>query len=156
MSVLAALAYPIAMLAAWAALIAAAGWASGRVRVVVPCPTVSPRRLAAVVEDMRRLGPPRLRGMRSGGAWLLVEGSHRVEAARVLGLPITVEEIGPEAPCWGHDWPEIEGDARRRDGAPAGALLESATRWREVSVPARRVWARRLRWPGVLPGWLAV
>ena len=52
-----------------------------------------PCHLEKVVEDMRRLGPPILRAYFDEvvGAWYAREGTHRLRAAKILGLtPILV------------------------------------------------------------------
>ena len=48
----------------------------------------SRRHLAAVVEAMLQLGPPRIRAFfdPATGAWFAREGTHRLRAARLLGV----------------------------------------------------------------------
>lgn len=53
----------------------------------------SPPHLMEVVRAMRTLGPPRLRAFldEHTGAWLAAEGTHRLRAARLLGVaPVLV------------------------------------------------------------------
>jgi hypothetical protein len=42
--------------------------------------------LALVTEEMRVLGPPRIRAYWTGDYWLALEGSHRLAAAKNLSL----------------------------------------------------------------------
>lgn len=50
-----------------------------------------PAHLAHVIGEMRRLGPPRLRGYFDGEVWHMREGTHRLRAAKALGLaPVLV------------------------------------------------------------------
>lgn len=53
---------------------------------VMPPHRPDERHLRAVVAQMRRLGRPRLRGVLRGRTIYLIEGSHRHEAARHLGI----------------------------------------------------------------------
>jgi hypothetical protein len=48
----------------------------------------SPAHLDHVAAQMRQLGAPRLRGYHdaTSGCWLLAEGTHRIRAAKLLGL----------------------------------------------------------------------
>lgn len=60
----------------------------------------SPCHLAHVVEEMRRLGPPRIRAYHdvSSGAWYALEGTHRLRAAMELGLaPVMVAVPWPRS-----------------------------------------------------------
>lgn len=53
----------------------------------------SPSRLVNVIEAMRTLGPPTIRGYfdEVSGAWFASEGTHRLRAAMFLGLvPVMV------------------------------------------------------------------
>lgn len=53
----------------------------------------SPYHLAGVVQEMRRLGPPRIRAHfdAASGFWLSREGTHRLRAAKALGVaPVMV------------------------------------------------------------------
>lgn len=64
---------------------------------VIVCPLhhhFRPDHLERVTEQMRTLGPPRLRGhVDSSGFIFLREGTHRIRAAHALGLvPIVVNE----------------------------------------------------------------
>lgn len=78
--------------------------------------------LADVIEQMRVLGPPVLRGYHDAesGAWLMREGTHRLRAALHLGLapalrPISwwrsrasLERARHAAAIRGHDFPCVE------------------------------------------------
>lgn len=60
----------------------------------------SPAHLADVIQAMRKLGPPRIRAHHdaSSGAWLALEGTHRLRAALVLGLaPVMVPVRWPRS-----------------------------------------------------------
>jgi hypothetical protein len=47
--------------------------------------------LARVREEMRRLGPPTVRAVIFEDHYFALEGAHRIEAARLLRLPINVQ-----------------------------------------------------------------
>lgn len=50
-----------------------------------------PAHLDHVIGEMRRLGPPRIRAFFDGEAWYAREGTHRLRAAKALGVtPILV------------------------------------------------------------------
>ena len=58
----------------------------------------SPRlaRLIEVANDMRRLGSPTIRMYDSGKYFIAIEGSHRVAAAAILGVPVIVQRLEPD------------------------------------------------------------
>lgn len=61
----------------------------------------SQARLDQVVEKMRELGPPRIRAHRDAqsGTWFALEGTHRLRAAKLLGVaPIMVPVPWPRGP----------------------------------------------------------
>jgi hypothetical protein len=51
--------------------------------------------LNEVIEDMKRLGAPVVKAvwMECWDAWVALEGSHRVHAAKNLGLEVNIEEV---------------------------------------------------------------
>ena len=50
-----------------------------------------PAHLAHVIGEMRRLGPPRIRAHFDGEVWFAREGTHRLRAAKALGItPVMV------------------------------------------------------------------
>ena len=58
----------------------------------------SPARLAMVIEKMRTMGAPRIRAYfdAMSRAWCSLEGTHRLRAARLLGLqPVFVPVAWP-------------------------------------------------------------
>ncbi len=58
--------------------------------------------LAAVIEDMRRLGAPTIKAvwMECYGHWAALEGCHRIRAAAALGLTPEIDEVEySDAPC---------------------------------------------------------
>jgi hypothetical protein len=58
----------------------------------------SPTRLAHVLAEMVRRGPPRIRAYLdvATGSWFALEGTHRLRAARALGLaPILISSSWP-------------------------------------------------------------
>lgn len=73
-------------------------------------------------ELRRRLGPPRIRAHRdtASGVWLAAEGTHRLRAARLLGLapvlipvpwwrsPRSLERARFAAIEYGHAFPRVE------------------------------------------------
>ena len=71
--------------------------------------------LASVIADMRRLGPPRIRACWQGDHYCALEGSHRVEAARRLGLPVLIVEMAEDALLCGHDLDDLDDDCTVAD-----------------------------------------
>jgi hypothetical protein len=67
-------------------------WLRHRAPIILRTVNQPDWRLAAVVEEMRRLGPPTLYARREPWGWQLLEGSHRAVAAMRLGYPITLRE----------------------------------------------------------------
>lgn len=60
----------------------------------------SEARLVEVIDVMRDLGPPRIRAYldRTTGAWLALEGTHRLRAALHLGLtPVMISVKWPRS-----------------------------------------------------------
>ena len=53
--------------------------------------------LRGVIKDMRALGPPTIRVIRHQGTIYAIEGTHRLEAAKRLGLHPTIVEIADDA-----------------------------------------------------------
>jgi hypothetical protein len=52
--------------------------------------------LARVVEEMKRLGAPTVQVLDCGDYFFAFEGTHRIEAARLLRLPVTLKIVAPE------------------------------------------------------------
>lgn len=52
-------------------------------------------KLAAVTDEMRRLGAPRIKAvwMECYGHWAALEGCHRIRSAKLLGLRPEIEEV---------------------------------------------------------------
>ena len=50
-----------------------------------------PDHLVEVVGEMRSLGSPAIRVVDCGDYYAAIEGCHRIEAARLLGLPISLD-----------------------------------------------------------------
>lgn len=79
-----------------------------------------PAHLEHVIAEMRRRGAPRIRAHFDGATWFAREGTHRLRAAKALGLaPILVpvrwwrsraalERAQFAAVEYGHVFPEIE------------------------------------------------
>ena len=62
-----------------------------------------PKQLAAVEEKMKALGPPEIRAFWDGEKYIALEGSHRIQAAKNLGLePIPIEMV-PKSWLTNHD-----------------------------------------------------
>lgn len=72
-----------------------------------------PTYLAAVVNKMRKLGPPRLRAYwrRKDKAWYALEGSHRTAAAKHLGLVPVIKRVYLKSEIK-HDTHEVKPDRR--------------------------------------------
>ena len=86
--------------------------------------------LAQVIEEMRSLGAPRIRAawMACYGAWVALEGSHRLRAAHALGLspemvPVEYDETTTPADL-GLDWQDTTG--------PIAAVIEQ--QWRAPTI----------------------
>ena len=56
-----------------------------------------------VMADMKTMGPPTIRAIWTGDAYDAIEGSHRVEAAYQLGLPVRVIEVEADTVVDDHD-----------------------------------------------------
>lgn len=70
--------------------------------------------LAEVISEMAELGTPTIKAvwMEVYGAWVALEGSHRIAAAKALGLTPEIEEVeydelgafaGMDLDCYGKD-----------------------------------------------------
>lgn len=58
---------------------------------VIGCNTVSDTIVRGVMREMQQLGPPRIRVLRQGAELHAIEGTHRLEAAKRLGIcPVIV------------------------------------------------------------------
>jgi hypothetical protein len=95
-----------------------------------------PEHLAEVVRDLRRLGSPVLRAVRVPGGWALLEGSHRVVAAKKLGVSVTLRTTDPAVVVADHGWADANNLYDLRV-LPAGELVAfrqgpevSLWRWR--------------------------
>jgi hypothetical protein len=61
-----------------------------------------------VLAAMRQLGSPAIRAIWHGAyGWLAIEGSHRIAAARELGLPVAIVDVAGETTIE-HDLQDIE------------------------------------------------
>jgi hypothetical protein len=73
------------------------------------------RYLAQILKKMRRLGPPRLKAYwrKKDDAWYALEGSHRIAAAKKLGLVPILDRVYLS---WeiGHDTNEVWPDKKVR------------------------------------------
>lgn len=63
----------------------------------------NPEKLKAVMSEMKRLGPPKIRALWAEDCWIAIEGSHRVAAAQKLGLPVTILEMDADDEISNHD-----------------------------------------------------
>ena len=56
---------------------------------------ISQDHLDEVIEDMKQLGSPTIKAvwMECWDAWVALEGSHRVHAAKALGLEVDIKEV---------------------------------------------------------------
>jgi len=62
---------------------------------IIPINEVNKNHLAEVKKEMEKLGSPVIKAVAAPqwGAWVAIEGSHRVAAAAQLGLPVIIEEV---------------------------------------------------------------
>lgn len=101
---------------------------------IITINAVDPAHLEEVKADMMRLGAPVIRCAESGheGVLLALEGSHRLAAAKALGIApilvtlsddemLTCDEIGYDDMGWFDGEPARVGDIRDRIGSPMGA-----------------------------------
>lgn len=56
----------------------------------------NPDQLTRVVEAMRVLGSPTIRAVCIDGEHMTIEGTHRIEAATLLGIPIQLVQVPPD------------------------------------------------------------
>jgi hypothetical protein len=59
--------------------------------------------LAKVMQEMQELGPPKIRAVWDGGAYVALEGSHRLLAAKKLGIDPEITEMHPRQWLTNHD-----------------------------------------------------
>lgn len=74
-----------------------------------------PDQLAAVMADMEALGAPTIRACWQGDHWCALEGSHRVAAARLLGLPVVILEMDEDDDFGDHDIQDLPETCTVRD-----------------------------------------
>ncbi len=55
-----------------------------------------PDRLAEVVGKMKTLGSPTIRVVDCGDYYQAIEGCHRIEAARILGIPVNLDILAQD------------------------------------------------------------
>jgi len=94
-------------------------WYEGRVilKLYLPNTTIDPAKITAVTAEMRELGPPVIRTLRVGDDTLAIEGSHRICAAKNLGLPIRLKIIP--------DSRELDSDSLTRHSSHLAAMLQT-------------------------------
>lgn len=61
---------------------------------IIPINDTHPTHLKEVIDEMRKMGPPTIKAYYHNAydAWVALNGSHRISAAKILGLPIIIEE----------------------------------------------------------------
>lgn len=64
---------------------------------------VSRTKLPSVIEEMKRIGAPTIRAYYDGEAYQALEGSHRLAAAKELGLTPVIDEMTPRQWLVNHD-----------------------------------------------------
>lgn len=83
-------------------------------------------KLADVTAEMRRLGAPTVRVVDCGDYYMALEGSHRLAAARALGIEpeLVIYDQDDEIDVTGYDWyePSQWAEARYTAGDVAGEL----------------------------------
>lgn len=62
------------------------------------------KHLEEVKEEMKDLGPPTIKMVDRDKYLVAVEGSHRLNAAKDLGLPVKVKLVDPESFTTNHDF----------------------------------------------------
>ena len=99
-------------------------------KIILPHRHYDQQHLERVEEEMRALGAPALRGawVECWGAWVALEGTHRLRAAHALGLtpemvPVEYDD-GTTAGDLGLDWEDNPRVADVIDGAYRGEVLD--------------------------------
>jgi hypothetical protein len=69
--------------------------------------TTQKKHLEEVKEDMQELGPPVIRMVDRDKHLVAIEGSHRVNAAKDLDIPIHVKLVDPEGFTQNHDFKDL-------------------------------------------------
>lgn len=82
----------------------------GKKKIFVPN-HASTAHLAEMIEGLKKNGAPTVRAIWQGDHYRALEGSHRVAAAKVLGLPVIIEELQPTDKMLGHDIAALPEDA---------------------------------------------
>lgn len=62
-------------------------------RIVLPHSNFDADKLAAVTAEMQTLGAPTIKAVNCGEYFVALEGSHRIRAARALGLTPEIDEV---------------------------------------------------------------
>ena len=70
-----------------------------------------PAKLATVIEQMQTLGSPTIRACLQGDHYCALEGVHRIEAARRLGLPVRIVEMDEDDVLTDHDIYDLADEA---------------------------------------------
>ena len=61
------------------------------IELVVGINNCNKKHLDEVIQDMKKIGSPTLRAIKVGELLLILEGSHRLEAAKILNLQTKIE-----------------------------------------------------------------
>lgn len=69
---------------------------------------VDQEKLESVMVEMKRLGPPIIRACWQGDHYCALEGTHRVEAARILGMPVIIQAMDEDDEFENHDLQDLE------------------------------------------------
>ena len=79
---------------------------------IVTLNKADPAHLAAVIEQMRKLGAPSIACIKDEGTrvWVALEGSHRVAAAKALGLVPEIVEYEYDGDAMLSDYVELDAD----------------------------------------------
>ncbi len=74
--------------------------------IVVAPHEPEPAKLAKVIDQMTRLGPPEIRAWWDGEKWIALEGSHRLAAAEALGMTPEIEPMSLDEEML-HDFEDV-------------------------------------------------
>lgn len=71
---------------------------------------INQAKLDMVIEEMAELGAPTIRACWQGDHWCALEGVHRVEAARLLDMPVTIAPLSEGDILDDHDLYDLPDD----------------------------------------------
>lgn len=81
---------------------------TGRRQITIVTPNkTNESKLSLVKKEMEKRGPPKIRAFWDGEKYIAIEGSHRVQAAKELGMTPVIEEVQLRKFITDHDLSEV-------------------------------------------------